>query len=77
MAFDAFLEAAWSDHGDRPQEVADRLASCGGSLGANHRNGLCHLSTLASIKPCRIGTFADASRITWRIIGVGSLARET
>jgi hypothetical protein len=27
MSFDAFLEAAWSDHGDRPQEVADRLAS--------------------------------------------------
>jgi len=25
--FDAFLETAWSDHGDRPQEVADRLAS--------------------------------------------------
>lgn len=27
MTFDAFLEAAWNDHGDRPQEVADRLAS--------------------------------------------------
>jgi hypothetical protein len=27
MNFDAFLETAWSDHGDRPQEVADRLAS--------------------------------------------------
>jgi hypothetical protein len=27
MTFDAFLETAWSDHGDRPQEVADRLAS--------------------------------------------------
>jgi tetratricopeptide (TPR) repeat protein len=27
MSLDAFLEAAWSDHGDRPQEVADRLAA--------------------------------------------------
>jgi tetratricopeptide (TPR) repeat protein len=27
MTFDAFIETAWSDHGDRPQEVADRLAS--------------------------------------------------
>jgi len=27
MTFDAFLESAWDDHGDRPQEVADRLAS--------------------------------------------------
>jgi hypothetical protein len=27
MSFDAFLETAWNDHGDRPQEVADRLAS--------------------------------------------------
>lgn len=27
MTFDAFLEAAWNDHGDRPREVADRLAS--------------------------------------------------
>lgn len=27
MTFDAFLETAWDDHGDRPQEVADRLAS--------------------------------------------------
>jgi len=27
MNFDAFLETAWSDHGDRPQEVADQLAS--------------------------------------------------
>ncbi len=27
MTFDAFLETAWNDHGDRPQEVADRLAS--------------------------------------------------
>jgi hypothetical protein len=27
MTFDAFLESAWNDHGDRPQEVADRLAS--------------------------------------------------
>ncbi len=27
MTFDAFLEAAWNDHGDRPQEVADRLAA--------------------------------------------------
>lgn len=26
MSFDAFMEAAWNDHGDRPQEVADRLA---------------------------------------------------
>lgn len=24
-SFDAFLEAAWNDHGDRPGEVADRL----------------------------------------------------
>ena len=27
MTFDAFLEAAWNDHGDHPQEVADRLAA--------------------------------------------------
>jgi tetratricopeptide (TPR) repeat protein len=27
MPFDAFLEAAWNDHGDRPCEVADRLAA--------------------------------------------------
>ena len=27
MTFDAFLETAWSDHADRPQEVADRLAA--------------------------------------------------
>jgi hypothetical protein len=27
MNFDAFLESAWNDHGDHPQEVADRLAS--------------------------------------------------
>jgi hypothetical protein len=27
MTFDAFLESAWNDHGDRPQEVADRLAA--------------------------------------------------
>ena len=26
MSFDAFMETAWNDHGDRPQEVADRLA---------------------------------------------------
>ena len=25
MSFDAFLEQAWSDHGDRPEEVAHRL----------------------------------------------------
>lgn len=27
MTFAAFLEAAWNDHSDRPQEVADRLAA--------------------------------------------------
>lgn len=27
MTFDDFLERAWDDHGDRPQEVADRLAA--------------------------------------------------
>src|SRR5471030_1532111 len=27
MTLDAFLESAWNDHGDRPQEVADRLAN--------------------------------------------------
>jgi tetratricopeptide (TPR) repeat protein len=27
MTFDAFLESAWNDHGDRPQEVGDRLAA--------------------------------------------------
>lgn len=27
MTFDAFLEAAWAEHGDRPREVADRLAA--------------------------------------------------
>lgn len=27
MTFDAFLEAAWNDHGDRPQEIADRLTA--------------------------------------------------
>jgi hypothetical protein len=27
MTFEAFLETAWNDHGDHPQEVADRLAS--------------------------------------------------
>jgi tetratricopeptide (TPR) repeat protein len=25
MSFDTFIENAWNDHGDRPQEVADRL----------------------------------------------------
>ena len=25
MSFDSFIETAWNDHGDRPQEVADRL----------------------------------------------------
>jgi tetratricopeptide (TPR) repeat protein len=27
LTFDAFLKSAWNDHGDRPQEVADRLAA--------------------------------------------------
>ena len=27
MSFDAFLETAWNDHADRPDEVAARLAS--------------------------------------------------
>ncbi len=27
MTFDAFVETAWNDHADRPQEVADRLAA--------------------------------------------------
>ncbi len=27
MPLDAFLETAWNDHGDRPREVADRLAA--------------------------------------------------
>ncbi len=27
MTFDAFLESAWNDHGDRAQEVGDRLAA--------------------------------------------------
>ena len=27
MTFDAFLDTAWNDHGDHPQDVADRLAS--------------------------------------------------
>lgn len=27
MSFDAFIESAWNDHGDRPQEVADRLTT--------------------------------------------------
>ena len=27
MSFDAFLDDAWRDHGDRPQAVADRLAA--------------------------------------------------
>ena len=27
MTFDAFMDSAWNDHGDRPQEVADRLAA--------------------------------------------------
>jgi hypothetical protein len=27
MDFDTFLEAAWNDHGDRPGEVAERLAA--------------------------------------------------
>ena len=27
MSFDAFIESAWNDHGDRPQEVAERLAA--------------------------------------------------
>jgi tetratricopeptide (TPR) repeat protein len=27
LTFDAFLETAWNDHADRPQEVADRLAA--------------------------------------------------
>ena len=27
MNFDAFIETAWADHGERPREVADRLAA--------------------------------------------------
>jgi tetratricopeptide (TPR) repeat protein len=27
MSFDSFIETAWSDHGDQPQQVADRLAA--------------------------------------------------
>jgi tetratricopeptide (TPR) repeat protein len=27
MTFDEFIEAAWNEHADRPQEVADRLAA--------------------------------------------------
>ena len=27
MPFDAFLASAWNDHGDRPRDVADRLAA--------------------------------------------------
>ena len=27
MTFDAFIETAWNDHADRPEEVADRLAT--------------------------------------------------
>lgn len=27
MTFDTFIETAWNDHADRPQEVADRLAA--------------------------------------------------
>lgn len=27
MTFDSLIETAWNDHGDRPQEVADRLAA--------------------------------------------------
>ncbi len=27
MDFDTFLDTSWTDHGDRPQEVADRLAA--------------------------------------------------
>jgi hypothetical protein len=27
MDFDAFIESAWNDHGDRPQEVGERLAA--------------------------------------------------
>lgn len=27
MTFDTFVETAWNEHGDRPQEVADRLAA--------------------------------------------------
>ena len=27
MPFDAFLASAWNDHGDRPPDVADRLAA--------------------------------------------------
>ncbi len=30
MTFDAFIEAAWNDHGDRPAEVADRLEASTG-----------------------------------------------
>jgi len=26
MTFDAFLQAAWNEHGERPQEIADRLS---------------------------------------------------
>ena len=34
MSFDAFMETAWNDHGDRPQEVADRLAGSLQVIGA-------------------------------------------
>ncbi len=27
MTFDRFIESAWNDHGDRPDEVAARLSS--------------------------------------------------
>jgi hypothetical protein len=40
MSFDAFIESAWNDHGDRPEEVADRLA-----------NSLARIESAANIAP--------------------------
>jgi len=34
MSFDAFIETAWNDHGDRPGEIADRLEASTGVVAA-------------------------------------------
>ena len=37
MTFDAFIESAWNDHGDRPAEVADRIAASTGLVATADR----------------------------------------
>jgi hypothetical protein len=41
MSFETFVETAWSDHADRPHEVADRLAFAWHACVAADEQGRC------------------------------------